>query len=275
MGLIPKIISEPQNVPEKAWVVIANCILTSAIANEERPDSSLCHSLQWNVFPALDDATIFLHPSLTNIRALILVACHGRDIVSPTLCYTLISSACQMARTLGLHLAPHPHVNKKKSTQERTEQLFLFWSLYALDQTLSMTFGRRPILQASDAQSMPVPDYETLQQYAPYLNSGTPSRLRPSGKTNQQGAETLKLKYKETMQTFGALTLLREIHFSKIIARVHVGIFTNSIHSMSQDEMTRLADDLCTDLDLRHEKVDQVCKSKAQLRKEAWLIHML
>lgn len=35
--LIPKILSEPQNVLEKAWVVMTNCILTSAIANEESP----------------------------------------------------------------------------------------------------------------------------------------------------------------------------------------------------------------------------------------------
>lgn len=94
MDLVPKIISEPQNLPEKAWVVIANCILTSVIAATESPSSSLCRSLQWNTFLALDDATIFLHPSLINIRALILVACHGRDIVSPTLCYTLVSTAC-------------------------------------------------------------------------------------------------------------------------------------------------------------------------------------
>ena len=32
MGLVAKIISEPQNVPEKAWVVMANCILSSAVA---------------------------------------------------------------------------------------------------------------------------------------------------------------------------------------------------------------------------------------------------
>ena len=74
MDLVPKIISEPQNVPEKAWVVIANCILTSVIAAIESPSSSLCRSLQWNTFLALDEATIFLHPSLINIRALILVA---------------------------------------------------------------------------------------------------------------------------------------------------------------------------------------------------------
>lgn len=240
--------------------MIANCILTSAIANKESPKSSLCQSLQWNIFLALDDATIFLHPSLTNIRALILVACHGRDIVSPTLCYKLISSACQMAQLLGLHLPPHPHMNRKKSTQERTEQLFLFWSLYALDQTLSMTFDRRPSFQASDAQSMPVPDCETLQQYAPHLNRDTPSTTSQSRKENSEGAETLNTKYEDIMQTFGAQTFLREVQLSKIIARVHADLYNKSTHSTSKDEMMYVADALCTDLDLWHQQVDQVWK---------------
>lgn len=238
----------------------------------ESPSSSLCRSLQWNTFLALDDATIFLHPSLTNIRALILVACHGRDIVSPTLCYTLVSSACQMAQTLGLHLPPYPHANKKNGTEECTEQLFLFWSLYALDQTLSITFGRRPIFQASDGQLMPLPDHEMLKQYAPHRNRDSPRRLRQSGEMNQQRLETLSLKYEETMQTFGAFMFLREIDLSKIVGSVHADLYPRAV---SSEGTTHVAGVSCTELDLWYEKVDQVSKSTTGLRKEAWCTDLL
>lgn len=237
--------------------MIANCILTSAIAFIESPSLSLWRSLQCNTFLALDDATIFLHPCLTNIRALILVACHRRDIVSPTLCYTLVSSACQMAQTLGLHLPLYLNATKKHGTQECTERLFLFWSLYALDQTLSITFGRSPVVQTSDGQLTALPDHEMLQQYAPHRNRDYPSRLQQSGGINQQRAETLSLKYEETMQTFGAFMFLREILLSKIVGRVHADLYRRGVSSASNEGTMDVAHVLCTELDLWYEKVDQ------------------
>ena len=130
-----------------------------------------------------------------------------------------------MVQTLGLHLPPYPRANKRNDTQERTERLFLLSSIYALDQTLSMTFGRSPLFQISDAQLMDVPDSGMLQQYAPHRNRGSPSRVRQSGKMNPRRAEALSLNYEDILQNFGAFTFLQEIHLSKIVARIHEDLY--------------------------------------------------
>jgi hypothetical protein len=169
--LMHKIVFEPSTVQERGWLLLFNAFLSTALSLTSTPDLRLNRGVQWNTWLLLDDASIFLEPSEISIQALVVVATHGQEISTPSLCWTMISQACQMAQTLALHL---PTRNAPKGSKAYSQRNCLFWSLFILDKSVSLSFGRPPLLPGYLYKDVPPPDPAELAQYCPHLKLQSP-----------------------------------------------------------------------------------------------------
>ncbi|KAF8859330.1 hypothetical protein BDZ45DRAFT_783091 [Acephala macrosclerotiorum] len=118
--LLPKIVFEPSTVRERGWILLFNALVSTDLALRDSPDLRLSRCLQWNIWMIIEDSSIFLEPSVISIQALCLLASHGQEISTPSLCWTLIIHACQMVQTLALHLPiprtpPNSEVNRHRN----------------------------------------------------------------------------------------------------------------------------------------------------------------
>jgi hypothetical protein len=166
--LLPKLVFQPSKVQERGWLLLFNALLSTNLSLMKSSDTRLNQGLQWNTWMLIEDSGVFLDPSEINIQALLLVAAHGQDISTPSLCWTLISHACQMAQTLALHL---PKPGSPKKSEINLQRNCLFWSLFIIDKSLSLSFGRPPLLPGYLYKEVPPPDPTQLAQYRPHLNS--------------------------------------------------------------------------------------------------------
>lgn len=204
--LLPKIVFEPWLVPERGWVVIFNSLLAAAIPPEETFARGLSLRLRWNTWLALEDSSMFLEPSEVKIQALVLVACHGQDFATPSLSWNLISHACRMAQALGIHI----HPSRRSTGKEASERaLCLFWSLFMLDKSLSLAFGRPPFLAGSLYEHVPVPGLDLLAKFKPHM------REAEREKTQDREGDT---------DVFGALYISQSLKLSKIMGRISEGL---------------------------------------------------
>ena len=142
------------------WV---NFLLLNLVWHDDSDDSiGLVAGLRNNTRIALDDARIFLEPSEANIQALMLLGCHGEDYASPNLSWMLMGHACRQAQALGLHKP------KAVDAEDRQRQLALFWSLFMVDKTCSLAFGRPTLLPTTIYRDVPAPDFSFLQKFQPH-----------------------------------------------------------------------------------------------------------
>jgi hypothetical protein len=133
--------------------------------------------LQWNTWLTLDEASVFLESSRVNIQALMLLATHGQETSPPSLCWTLISHACRMAQALALH---RPTASVPEGSEEYLQRNSLFWNLFILDKSLSLSFGRPLFLESSLYVEVPLPDQTQLAKYKPHKRvQDHPSSRRP------------------------------------------------------------------------------------------------
>ncbi|KAH8594957.1 hypothetical protein B0O99DRAFT_167894 [Bisporella sp. PMI_857] len=154
--LLPKLAFEPAAVKERGWLLLFNAFLSGAMKRLQPPESTrLIQGLQWNTWMVLEDSSIILDPSELNIQALIVVATHGQEISSLSLCWTLISQACSMAQTLAIHVPTH---RAPLGSDVYLQRNCLFWALFIIDKSLSLSFGRPPRLPGYMYKHVPVPD---------------------------------------------------------------------------------------------------------------------
>lgn len=113
----------------------------------------------------MEDSDFFLGASEISIQALLLVATHSQDISTPSLCWTLISNACRMAQTPSLHL---PNAHAPKGSEANLQRNCLFWSLFIIDKSISLSFGRPPMLPGYLYKDFPPPDSNLLAKYRPH-----------------------------------------------------------------------------------------------------------
>lgn len=118
----------------------ANCLLASSIKLKDDHSILLRDRLRSNIWCALNDARITLQPSECNIQALMLLAAHGDDFASPSLSWTLVGHACRLAQAIGLHV---PDVS---NSYDAIRKMNFFWSLFIVDKSVSLAFGRSPAL---------------------------------------------------------------------------------------------------------------------------------
>lgn len=69
-ALLLKIAFEPSKVPDRGWVLLFNCLLSTHISLQEPQNLQLNNNLRRNVWLALDSSSLFLEPSLIKIQAL-------------------------------------------------------------------------------------------------------------------------------------------------------------------------------------------------------------
>jgi hypothetical protein len=173
---MPKLAFEPSKVQERGWLLLFNAFLSTTVSLMKPPDMRLTRGLQWNTWMLIEDSGVFLEPSEISIQALFLVATHGQEISTPRLCWTLMSHACQMAQTLALHL---PTPTAPKTSEAYLQKNCLFWSLFIVDKSLSLSFGRPPLLPGYLYKDVPPPDPTQLAKFRPHQNPDAISRGAP------------------------------------------------------------------------------------------------
>ena len=165
------------------------------------PDKKFNRGVQWNTWLLLDDASIFLEPSEASIQALVLVAAHGQEIATPSLCWTLVRQACQMAQSLAIHI---PTQNAPRDSETYAQRNCVFWSLFILDKSLSLSFGRPPVLPGYLYKTVPPLDPAELAKYRPH-------------KKFEAAPEASKTSYAET---FGSFYIMRSKGLADIEADI-------------------------------------------------------
>ena len=176
-----KLAFEPSQIDERGWLLLFNSIASTAVSLTSPLDERLARGLQWNIWTLLEDSTLFLEPSEVNIQALIMVAVHSQEISTPSFCWTLISHACRMSQTLALHL-PVPSTPRDIITN--SNRSFLFWTLFLIDKSLSLAFGRPSLLPSCLYKDIPPPNIERLAEFSPHIKAtAVPgvTRNHPSG----------------------------------------------------------------------------------------------
>ncbi|KAM6476984.1 hypothetical protein HDV62DRAFT_383773 [Trichoderma sp. SZMC 28011] len=197
--LLLNVIFDPATVPQRAWIVYVNFILLTLLQNDSS-QSDVVESLQKNTEMALNDCRIFLEPSEINIQALLLLGCHGEQYASPNLSWMLVGHACRQAQALGLHVVG------RGSYKYQQRQLALFWSLFSIDKSCSLAFGRPMLLPTAIYENVPLPDFQYLLGYHPHRSQ--PVVTQNGSSTSTFGAHFFIQGMKLAKLTGAALSLL-------------------------------------------------------------------
>lgn len=186
-------------MPQRAWIVYVSFILLTLLQNDNS-QSDVVESLQKNTEMALNDCRIFLEPSEINIQALLLLGCHGEQYASPNLSWMLVGHACRQAQALGLHAVG------RGSYKYQQRQLALFWSLFSIDKSCSLAFGRPMLLPTAIYENVPLPDFQYLLGYHPHRSQ--PVVTQDGYSTSTFGAHFFIQGMKLAKLTGAALSLL-------------------------------------------------------------------
>ncbi|KAK6376219.1 hypothetical protein LTS17_007470 [Exophiala oligosperma] len=160
------LVFRPSSVQERGWVLIFNTVLATA-SSLDAALSEFSSQLRWNAWLAADEASIYVQPSILNIQALTVFAAHGQDLVTPGACWSLMSQACQMAQMIKLHL---PSKTAPRDSEAYGRNLCLFWSLFNIDKSLSLSFGCPPIMSSRLYRNVDLPSSKHLAAYKPHLS---------------------------------------------------------------------------------------------------------
>lgn len=100
---------------------------------------------------------LYLPATYENVLALLLGSAQAIEMCKPSLCWTMIYSAIQLAQSLGYHRI---QTMKDDSEEERAAKIHVFWFIYVTDKTLSLRLGRASIIQDWD-MSLPYPNIDS------------------------------------------------------------------------------------------------------------------
>ncbi|OQE37661.1 hypothetical protein PENCOP_c009G02782 [Penicillium coprophilum] len=164
-NVVREVVFEPHKVREKAWVAYFNYMMLSIVSNEDGENGET-KRFRRNVQLALSDSSIFLKPSYANVQALCFLAMHGEDYAAPNLSWMLLGHACRQAEALGLHSPAHQDVDL------RQQWLCLFWLLFLIDKSCSLSFGRPAFLPTALYQNVSLPDQSFLLRFNPHERAG-------------------------------------------------------------------------------------------------------
>lgn len=188
-------IFNPATVSQRAWIVYINFILLSLLQHDVS-QADIVENLKKNTNLALNDFRIFLEPSETNIQALMLLGCHGEQYASPNLSWMLVGHACRQAQAVGLHSL------KGDGYEQRQRRLALFWSLFSVDKSCSLAFGRPTLLPTAIYENVPLPDFQYLLTYHPHRK------------------EPIQTENGPVASTFGAHFFIQEMQLAKLTGAV-------------------------------------------------------
>ncbi|KAI5461500.1 fungal-specific transcription factor domain-containing protein [Mariannaea sp. PMI_226] len=127
-----------------------------ADSEEKEEELSYVRMCRTNLETALSALPLHLPANPSMISALLLGAYHAIEISKPSLCWSLTSKAGELCQTLGYHRLSSM---KNDKMEEKRRKLFLFWSIYFMDKSLSLRLGRASTIPDWDISvPMPRPD---------------------------------------------------------------------------------------------------------------------
>ncbi|KAF8461998.1 fungal-specific transcription factor domain-containing protein [Kalaharituber pfeilii] len=145
---------------ERGWLACVNSVLlfgaySEAVNKKTNVHKQLAEWLFFNSWTAIDDISVLMDERIENIQALVAGAITAVEISRPGLCWNLLSHACRLAMATGLHRKitlriGDYHDRSTEVTKRLQERKYVFWNLYILDTTLSLTFGRPTCLPDYD-----------------------------------------------------------------------------------------------------------------------------
>ncbi|KAI1831820.1 transcriptional regulator family: Fungal Specific TF [Penicillium roqueforti] len=144
--------SRPDEIQEKAWLVMYYCIIlrvTDAV--------HLKSQLRQELWASLGNISVLMKPSDANIQAILMVIGLVPDLIDPSLCWMLSTSACRMLQALGV-------THRRIDAQNREQRRLRFWQLNLVDKALAVIFGRSPIFPQRMGIEVGLP---TLEQIRP------------------------------------------------------------------------------------------------------------
>lgn len=125
------LLSKPERVRERAWLVMFYSIALSTLEGSE--PSAHTVRLRSNLWLAFNDVRFLLEPSLLSIQAIVTMTLHAEKYLAPYACWALISKACTMLIALGIgkrpklpiayvwtHLKTHRDTFSRRSCHEET-----------------------------------------------------------------------------------------------------------------------------------------------------------
>ncbi len=160
--------SHPHQVHDRAWLVMFYSVALSVVSSTNPSDQSTKAKLRSNLWLAFNDVKLLLEPNSSSIQALVILACHIEEFMTPSLCWALISKACIMLQALGI-----THWRLDALTRER--RTALFWRLNLLDKALALILCRPPIFHREMTTGIALPTLDQLLPSQPHHpSSGAP-----------------------------------------------------------------------------------------------------
>lgn len=138
-------------IQEKAWLVMYYCIILKAV-----DDPHLKDQLRQDLWASLENISVLLKPSDANIQAILMVIGLVPNLVDPSLCWMLSTSACRMLQALGV-------THKRIDTQTREQRQLRFWQLNLVDKALAVIFGRSPTFHQGMVNEINLPTLEHIR----------------------------------------------------------------------------------------------------------------
>jgi transcription factor-like protein len=192
-ALLRSIVYQPSKVSERGWVLLFNCIIANSKIFLGPEYADLVARLRWNTWTALNDSTLFTEPTEANIQALLSLATHGDDFATPSMSWTITGHACRLAQAMKL---------QSLETRGDKRRIFLFWALFTIDKSVSLAFGRPPMLSSQYYEHVPLPDLEFLAGFEPHKD--------PQG-SMQQAAQSAN---------FGASYFLTTVKMGRLTGKI-------------------------------------------------------
>ncbi|KAF2495469.1 hypothetical protein BU16DRAFT_461129 [Lophium mytilinum] len=121
-----------------------------AVEKQYGPLAALCRR---NFESLLLNLPLLMPATIENVQALLLGACHYMELSKPSSCWTLTAHAASLSQSLGCHRISSMN-NDPEDVKEM--KMFLFWSIYTIDKSLSLRLGRSSTIR-DDEISVPQP----------------------------------------------------------------------------------------------------------------------
>ncbi|KAF5524019.1 putative transcriptional regulatory protein [Colletotrichum aenigma] len=162
VDLTLKVFFAPTEFNEAEFIIVnagleslyLDMIMTGKITDQQKEEytkmSAICRD---NLETALANLPLHLPATMDMIVALLFGAYHAVEVAKPSLAWTLNCAAAQLCQSLGYHRIASVRSSNK---DDEDYKIFLFWSVYFVDKSLSLRLGRPSNIQDYDV-TVPYP----------------------------------------------------------------------------------------------------------------------
>ncbi|KAF4824186.1 putative transcriptional regulatory protein [Colletotrichum siamense] len=162
VDLTLKVFFAPTEFNEAEFIIVnagleslyLDMIMTGKITDQQKEEytkmSAICRD---NLETALANLPLHLPATMDMIVALLFGAYHAVEVAKPSLAWTLNCAAAQLCQSLGYHRIASVRSSNK---DDEDYKIFLFWSVYFVDKSLSLRLGRPSSIQDYDV-TVPYP----------------------------------------------------------------------------------------------------------------------